>query len=117
MQLLTKPGDWHQGNFHLGCGHPGKVRRKEKTKSSLFIKESVKVPGIGLGESYMGLLGRSIQQNGYWSKDPEYRLGAVFKGDRQVTSCYVIMEACDTCRMFGDAVYITAPATAVCIHK
>ena len=52
----------------------------------------MKVPGIGPGESYTGLLGRSVQQNGYWSKDPEYRLGAVFKGDWQVTSRYVIME-------------------------
>ena len=64
-QLLTKPGDQHWGNFGPGCGHPGKVQCKEKTKSSLFIKESVKVPGMGPGESYTGLLGRSIQQNGY----------------------------------------------------
>ena len=54
MQLLTKSGDRHWGNFRLGCGHPGKVQHKEKTKSSLFIKESVKVPGMGPGESYMG---------------------------------------------------------------
>ena len=80
MQLLNKPGDQHRGNFGPGCGHPVKVRHKEKTKSSLFIKESVKVPGMCPGESYMGLCGRSVQQNGYWSKDPEYRLGAVFKG-------------------------------------
>ena len=92
MQLLTKPGDRHRSDFDLGCGHPGKVRRKEKTKSSLFIKESVKVPGMGPGESYMGLLGRSVQQNGYWSKDPEYRPGAVFKGDQQVMSHYIITE-------------------------
>ena len=92
MQLLTKPGDRHWGNFHLGCGHPGMVRCKEKTKSSLFIKESVKVPRMGPGDSYTGLFGRSIQQDSYWSKDPEYRPGVVFKWDRQVTSCYVITE-------------------------
>ena len=53
---------------------------KERQRVSLFIKESVKVPGIGPGESYTGLFGRSVQQNSYWSKDPEYRPGAVFKG-------------------------------------
>ena len=35
---------------------------------------------MGPGESYTGLGGRSIHLNGYWSKDPEYRLGAIFKG-------------------------------------
>ena len=25
-------------------------------------------------------LGRSVQQDGYWLKDLEYRLGAIFKG-------------------------------------
>ena len=47
---------------------------------------------MGLRESYTGLFGRSVQQNSYWSKDPEYRPGAVFKGDRQVTSRYIITE-------------------------
>ena len=56
------------------------MAQRKKTKSSLFIKESVEVPGMGLGESYTGLFGRSIQQNGYWSKDPEYGPGAIFKG-------------------------------------
>ena len=51
MQLLNKPSDRHQGNFGPGCGHPGKVWHKEKTKSSLFIKESVKVPGMGPGRA------------------------------------------------------------------
>ena len=80
MQLLTKTGDWHWHNYGPGYSHPRRMRHKEKTKSSLYIKESVKVPGMGPGESYTGLSGRSIQQNGYWSKDPEYRLGAIFKG-------------------------------------
>ena len=35
---------------------------------------------MGPGESYMGLGGRSLQQNGYWSKDLEYRKGAILKG-------------------------------------
>ena len=80
MQLLTKPGDWHRGNFCPGCGHPRKVWHKEKTKSSLFIKGSVKVPRMGPGESYTGLFGRSVQQNGYWSKDPEYGPGSYLRG-------------------------------------
>ena len=53
---------------------------------------------MGLGESYTGLFGRSVQQNGYWSKDPEYRPGAIFKGDWQVMSCYVITERATSVR-------------------
>ena len=53
---------------------------KENKEYALFIKESVEVPGMGPGESYTGLFGRSVQQDGYWSKDLEYRPGAVFKG-------------------------------------
>ena len=47
---------------------------------------------MGQGESYMEVVGRSVQQNAYWSKDPKYRPGAIFKGDRQLTSCYIITE-------------------------
>ena len=60
---------------------PARYDTKENKEYALFTKESVEVPGMGPGESYTGLyLGRSIQQDGYWSKDLEYRLGAVFKG-------------------------------------
>ena len=41
---------------------------------------------------HLGVFGRSVQQNTYWLKDPKYRPGAVFKGDRQVMLCYIITE-------------------------
>ena len=59
---------------------PVRYNAKENKEYALFTKESVEVPGMGLGESYTGLFGRSIQQDGYWLKDLEYRPGAAFKG-------------------------------------
>ena len=41
---------------------------------------------------HLGVFGRSVQQNGYLSKDPKYRPGAIFKGDWQVMLCYIITE-------------------------
>ena len=45
-----------------------------------IYKESVEVPGMGPGESYTGVFGKSVQQDGYWSKDPENGPRAIFKG-------------------------------------
>ena len=61
---------------------------------------------MGLGESYTGWCWRSVQQNGYWSKDPEYRPGLYLRGPAgDITLRHY--GACDTCRMFGDVVYVT----------
>ena len=79
MQILTKSGDRHWSSFGSGYGYPGKIRRKRRQEYALFTKESVEVPGMGPGESYTGVFGRSVQQDGYWSKDLEYRPGAIFK--------------------------------------
>ena len=35
---------------------------------------------MDLGRVTWGYSGMSVQQDGYWSKDLEYRLGAIFKG-------------------------------------
>ena len=71
---------------------------------------------MGPGESYMGRCGRSVQQNGYWSKDPGYGPGPYLRrlaGDVMLRHYGVR----DTCRMFGDMVYVTALATAICMCK
>ena len=60
---------------------PARYDTKENKEYALFTKESVEVPGVGPGESYMGLFRRV--RTARWllvKKDLEYRPGAVFKG-------------------------------------
>ena len=87
--IVIKPGVRHQNGYGwdmviLGDGI-------KKTKSMLYLQESVEVPGMGPGESFTGLLRRSVQQHGYWSKDLEYWAGAVFIEGQHMTSCYISM--------------------------
>ena len=42
----------------MGYGYPGRIRHNERITDSLFkMVESVRVPGMGPGESNMGLFG------------------------------------------------------------
>ena len=87
--IVIKPSVWHRNSYGwdtviLGDGI-------KKTKSMLYLQESVEVPRMGPGESFTGLLRRSVQQHGYWSKDLEYWVGAVFIEGWHMTSCYVSM--------------------------
>ena len=61
-------------------------------------------------------LGRSVQQDGYWSKDLEYRPGLYLRGPADDVTLHQY-GACNICWSFGDAVCVTALATAVCICK
>ena len=69
---------------------------------------------MGLGESYTELFGTSVQQNRYWSKDPKYRPGAIFKGDWQLTSCYVITERATP--IGGSVMWFTSQSVCILIH-
>ena len=77
---------------------------------------------MGPGESYTGLLGLSVQLNGYWSKDYVGQetfnkgRGPYLRGlaDDVMLHHYGM---CNICRSFGDAFYITAPATVVRVCK
>ena len=69
------------------------------------------------GESYTGVFRRSVQQNGYWSKDPKYRLGTVFKGDWQVTSRYITTERVTPVRCLVMQFTSWSQATATCFLK
>ena len=77
---------------------------------------------MGPGESYTGLLGLSIQLNGYWSKD--YVGQEMFNKGRgpylrgpadDVTLRHY--GACDICQSFSDAFYVMAPATIIHVRK
>ena len=65
-----------------GYGYPGGIRHNERiTETSLFIQQNQQeFPERARERATRGYLGMSVQQDGYWSKDLEYRLGAVFKG-------------------------------------
>ena len=53
---------------------------KEDKEYALLTKNQWKFPEWARESATWEYLGGSVQQDGYWSKDPEYRLGAVFKG-------------------------------------
>ena len=59
---------------------PAKYNAKENKEYALFTKNQWSFPKWARERATWDYLGRSIQQDGYWSKDLEYRPGAIFKG-------------------------------------
>ena len=57
-----------------------KYGAKEDKEYALFTKNQWRFPERARERATWDYLRRSIQQDSYWSKDPEYRLGAIFKG-------------------------------------
>ena len=53
---------------------------KEDREHALFMKNQWKFPEWARERAAQEYLGMSVQQDGYWSKDLEYRPGAIFKG-------------------------------------
>ena len=97
---------------------------QQKNNKDKFIEtvESARVPGMGLGRSYTGVLGTIHTADGYWSQDyvgQETWLrdqGPYLRGPADdVTLCHY--GACNICRSFSDAFCIMAPATVVRICK
>ena len=77
---------------------------------------------MGLGESYTGVLGLSVQLDGYWSEDYVGQKtfntgqGLYLRGPADdVTLCHY--GAHDICWNFGDALRVTAPATVVRVRE
>ena len=90
---------------------PARYSKKENKEYSLFTEESVEVPRMGPGESYTGVSGEVITARRLLVKRGPYLRGPA----DDVTLCQY--EVCNMCQSFGDAVCVTAPATAVCSHK
>ena len=59
---------------------PAKYDAKENKEYALFTKNQWRFPEWAQERATWDYLGRSVQQDGCWSKDLEYRPGAVFKG-------------------------------------
>ena len=53
---------------------------KENKEYALFTKNQWRFPEWARERATRDYLGRSVQQDGYWSKDLEYRPGTIFKG-------------------------------------
>ena len=97
---------------------------QQKNNKDKLIKtvESVGVPRMGPGKSYTGVLETIHTADGYWSQDyigqetTNTGWGPYLRGPADdVTLRHY--GTCDTCRSFGDMFCITAPATAVRVHK
>ena len=80
MWIITKSGDQHRSSFGPGYSYPSKIRCKRRQRVFYLQKNQWRFLEWAQERATWDYLGRSIQQDGYWSKDLEYRLGAVFKG-------------------------------------
>ena len=97
---------------------------QRKNNRDKFIKtvESARVPGMGPGESYMGLFGtvrtarRLLVKNYVGQKTFNKGWGPYLRGPADdITLRHY--GTCDICRSFSDAFYVTAPATIICVRK
>ena len=117
MRILNKSCGQHRNGSGPGYGYPGNIRRKRRQRVRFIYKESVEVPGMGPGESYMDYLGEvRTARRLLVKKTLNTGRGLYLRGlagdvmPRQYG-------ACDICRSFGDAVCVAALATTICIRK
>ena len=89
---------------------------KERQRMYFIYKNQWKFPEWAREKASREYLGGSVQQDGYWSKDQDERPGPYLRGPADDVTPHHY-GARGTCRMFGDAVCITVPATAVCIRS
>ena len=87
---------------------PARYNARENKEYALFTKNQWRFPEWARERATRDYQGRSIQQDGYWSKDLEYRSGPYLRGpaDGVMLRHY---GASDICWSFGDAVCVTAP--------
>ena len=96
---------------------PAKYGTKADKEYALFTKESVEVPRMGPGESYMGVFGKVCTARRLLVKRPLLQAGGSYLRGLADDVMLRHYRACNTCRSFGDMVCVTAPATVICIHK
>ena len=79
-RIITKSGGRHRSSFGPGYSYPGKIQCKRRQSMLYLQKNQWRFPEWARERATRGYLGWSIQQDGYWSKDPKYRPGAIFQG-------------------------------------
>ena len=116
-RIIIKSSDWHWSSFGPGYGYPSKIRCKRKQRVCFIYKRisggSRNGPGRELhGTIWEGPYSKTAtgQKTLNTGREPYLRGLA----DDVTLRHY---RTCDIYRSFGDAVCVTAPATAVCIHK
>ena len=114
---MIKSSDRHWSGFGPGHGYPGKIRRKRKQRVCFIYKRISGGSWNGPGRELHGTIWEDpYSKMATGQKTLNTGGGPYLRGlaDDVMLRHYV---ACDICRSFGDAVCVTALATAVCIHK
>ena len=117
MRIIIKSGDRHQSGFGPGYGYLGKIRCKRKQRVCFIYKRISGGSQNGPGRELHGTIWEDLYSKmATGQKTLNTGWGPYLRGpaDDVMVRHY---GACDICRSFGDAVCVTAPATAVCTHK
>ena len=87
---------------------PARYNARENKVYALFTKNQWTFLEWARERATRDYQGRSVQQDGYWSKDPEYRWGLYLRGPADdITLCHY--RASDICQSFGDVVCVMTP--------
>ena len=116
-RIIIKSGDRHRSGFGLGYGYPGKIRRKRKQRVCFIYKRISGGSRNGPGRELHGTIWEDLySKTATGQKTLNTGWGSYLRGPADdIMLCHY--GARDICRSFGDAVCVTAPATAVCIRK
>ena len=116
-RIIIKSGDQHRSSFGPGYSYPGKIRRKRKQRVCFIYKRISGGSRNGPRRELHGTIWEGpYSKTATGQKTMNTGRGPYLRGPADdVTLCHY--GACDICQSFGDAVCVTAPATAVCICK
>ena len=116
-QIITKSCDRHWSRFSLGYLYPSKIRCKRRQRVCFIYKRISGGSWNGPGRELHGTIWEGpYSKTATGQKTLNTGQGPYLRGpaDDVMLRQY---GACNICRSFGDAVCLTAPATAVCILK
>ena len=117
MRIITKSSDWHRSSFGPGYGYPGKIWRKRRQRVCFIYKRISGGSWNGSGRELHGTIWEGpYSKMATGQKTLNTGRGPYLRGPADDITLHQY-GACNICRSFGDAVCVTAPATAVCIHK
>ena len=115
--IIIKSGDWHRSGFSPGYGYPGKIWCKRRQRVCFIYKRISGGSQNGPGRELHGTIWKCpYSKTATGQKTLNTGWGLYLRGPADdVTLCHY--GACNICWSFGDAVCVTAPATAVCTCK
>ena len=117
MRIITKSGDRHRSSFGPGYGYPGKIRHKRRQRVCFIYKRISGGSWNGPRRELHGTIWEGpYSKTATGQKTLNTGWGPYLRGPADDVMLHQY-GACNICRSFGDAVCVTAPATAVCIRK